>query len=161
MTLDNNTIIYPLPTDKLLNDEEKIWGIILPESYKTFIKTYNGAIPIEKVFSSCNDSYVIDRFLCILEKIKDKDLEKYDVDAVLIKNEENLTKNQCLIGIELLPIALLSGLDLLCLDYRNCNDIPKICVWKNEESTLFNPITEYVSDSISDFLNGECSKNII
>ena len=45
MYKQNQSIIYPLPTDALLKEREVAWRVKLPDDYKEFIKKENGVIP--------------------------------------------------------------------------------------------------------------------
>ena len=38
MTQQDQSIIYPLPTDALLQESEVAWKVRLPDDYKNFIK---------------------------------------------------------------------------------------------------------------------------
>ena len=50
MTIQENSIIQPIPSEELIKEKEKRWRITLPEDYKDFILKYNGCIPNEKTF---------------------------------------------------------------------------------------------------------------
>ena len=67
MYQQNQSIIYPLPTDKLLQESEVAWRVKLPDDYKKFIMRNNGFRPSKNLFSLRNRSFLIERFLCILE----------------------------------------------------------------------------------------------
>ena len=45
MPQQDQSIIYPLPTDALLQEREVAWRVKLPDDYKEFIKNENGLIP--------------------------------------------------------------------------------------------------------------------
>jgi len=49
-----------------------------------------------------------------------------------------------------LPIAELLGGDYLCLDFREDNEAPDVCVWDHEESDDFEPVTYRVAGSFSE-----------
>ncbi len=60
--------------------------------------------------------------------------------------------NPELVGYEIIPFAVLFAGDLLCLDYRE-SETPSVCVWFHEESEEWNPVTEKVADSFSEFMD--------
>ncbi|MGF9888453.1 SMI1/KNR4 family protein [Priestia megaterium] len=78
----DQSIIYPLPDDTVLSEKEGKWRINLPETYKEFVKKYNGGTPIKNRFKCSNYMYMIDRFLCILNITGERDDECYDIGAV-------------------------------------------------------------------------------
>ena len=51
-------IIYPLPTDALLQEREVVWRVQLPDDYKDFIKKENGLIPSKRYFHFGNNKMV-------------------------------------------------------------------------------------------------------
>lgn len=113
MEVKKNSIISPLPTNELLSDKERKWRIILPETYKQFIKKYNGASTVKDSFA-CNDhNYVIDRFLCILEVTGESDDEFYDIGVVRTQLDERIVSDEDLVGAELIPIAALFAGDFV------------------------------------------------
>ena len=76
----------------------------------------------------------------------------YDISVVESQIGEMLTDNEDLIGIEVLPIAESSAGDYVCLDYRENENEPCVCVWSNEESDEFAPVTYRAADSFSEFI---------
>lgn len=152
MTIQENSIIQPIPSEELIKEKEKRWRITLPEDYKDFILKYNGCIPNEKTFELEGRDYVVTRFLCILKDVKDNQNGWYDISVVESQLGERLTENEDLIGIEVLPIAELFAGDYLCLDFKNVMDSPTVCVWNHEESGDFDPSTYKVADSFSKFV---------
>ncbi|MGK0701859.1 SMI1/KNR4 family protein [Priestia flexa] len=153
MEFKDGSIIYPLPDDTLLSEKEAKWRIKLPETYKEFIKKYNGGTPIKDSFKCNSHIYAIDRFLCILKVTGERDDEYYDIGVVRTQLDERLVFDENLIGTELLPIAVLFAGDFVCLDYRNNDKEPIVCVWNHEKSSDLNPITYIVSNSFKEFLN--------
>lgn len=81
------------------------------------------------------------------------DLGEYDIDVTLTRIEERLTDNADLVGVDLLPIAILFAGDYLCLDYRESKDIPKLCVWNHEESRELGPVVYFAVSSFEDLIN--------
>lgn len=153
MEFKDGSIIYPLPDDTLLSEKEGKWRINLPETYKKFIKKYNGGTPIKDSFKCNSHIYTIDRFLCILKVTGERDDEYYDIGVVRTQLDERIVFDENLVGTELLPIAVLFAGDFVCLDYRNNVEEPIVCVWNHEESSDLNPITYIVSNSFEEFLN--------
>ena len=66
MTQKDQSIIYPLPTEALLQEREVAWKVRLPDDYKEFIMRKNSFRPSKHLFSLTDRSFVIERFLCIL-----------------------------------------------------------------------------------------------
>ncbi|WP_308123256.1 SMI1/KNR4 family protein [Priestia aryabhattai] len=130
----------------MLSEKEGKWRINLPETYKEFVKKYNGGAPIKNRFKCSNYMYMIDRFLCILNITGERDDECYDIGAVRTQLEERIVFDENLVGTELLPIAVLFAGDFVCLDYRNNVKEPTVCVRKHEESTDLNPVTSIISE---------------
>lgn len=54
MTIQDNTIIQPIPTDELLAEKERKWRLVLPADYRNFVVNYNGGIPNENHLSVIN-----------------------------------------------------------------------------------------------------------
>lgn len=152
MTIQDDTIIQPIPTNELLLEKEKKWRLIFPMDYKDFIMNYNGGIPNEKTFECNKHIYAITRFLCILKNVHETQNGWYDIGVVESQIGERLTDNEDLIGVEVLPIAELFAGDYVCLDYRNNKGIPSICIWSHEESADFDPVTYKVADTFSEFI---------
>ncbi len=152
MTIQDNTVIEPMPSDDLLIEREKKWRLVLPQDYKDFISKFNGGIPNEKEFVYNTKTYVITRFLCIIKDVQNDQNGWYDIGVVESQIGERLTDNEDLIGIEVLPIAELFGGDYICLDFRKDKVNPCVCVWSNEESGEFEPATYDIAGSFSEFI---------
>lgn len=140
MNINISDIIEPKPSEELIAEEEKMWNVKLPSSYRKFIINNNGGIPEKKFFRCNNHEYCIDRFLCILKETENNAYGSYDIDVVLTQIEDRLTDNEDLIGCELLPIAQLFAGDYLCINFNNGNIEPSICVWSHEESGELEPV---------------------
>ncbi|CAN7537495.1 SMI1/KNR4 family protein [Rossellomorea aquimaris] len=153
MEFKDGSIIYPLPDDTLLFEKESKWRIKLPDSYKEFIKKYNGGIPIKDSFKCNNHMYAIDRFLCTLQVTGEREDEYYDIGVVRTQLEERIVFDEDLVGTELLPIAVLFAGDFVCLDYSKNGEEPTVCVWNHEESSDLNPVTYMINSSFEGFLN--------
>jgi hypothetical protein len=152
MTIQENTIILPMPTVELLEEKEKKWKLMLPLDYRNFLLNYNGGIPNEKSFECNGHNYAVTRFLCILRDFHDTQLGWYDISVVESQIGERLTDNEDLIGVEVLPIVELFAGDYVCLDYRESKDNPTVCVWNHEESEDFSPVTYKASNSFTEFI---------
>lgn len=66
--------------------------------------------------------------------------------------EERIIADENLVGVEILPIAVLFAGDFVCLDFRDDKKNPSVCVWNHEESGEFDPVTYNVTDSFEKFL---------
>lgn len=152
MPQQDQSIIYPLPTDALLQEREVAWKVQLPEDYKKFIMRKNGFCPSKNLFSLQNRSFLIERFLCVLENTKDNPLGVYDIDVVVSQLDERLFVHEDILGFELVPIAALFGGDFVCLNYIEDPENPSMCIWYHEESYELEPAIEFVADSFTEFL---------
>lgn len=152
MTNQDQSIIYPLPTDALLNEREVAWKVRLPDDYKNFIMRKNGFRPSKNLFSLANRSFLIERFLCVLENTKDNPLGMYDIDVVMSQLDERLFVHEDILGFELVPIAALFGGDFICLNYIENPENPSICIWYHEESYEVDPAIEFVANNFTEFL---------
>ena len=152
MYQQNQSIIYPLPTDALLQEREVAWRVKLPDDYKEFIMRKNGFRPSKNLFSLTNRSFLIERFLCILENTKDNPLGMYDIDVVMSQLDERLFVHEDILGFELIPIAALFGGDFVCLNYVEDTENPSICIWYHEESYELEPAIELVAINFTEFL---------
>ena len=152
MYKQNQSIIYPLPTDALLQEREVAWRVKLPDDYKEFIMRKNGFRLSKNLYSVTNRSFLIERFLCILENTKDNPLGMYDIDVVMSQLDERLFVHEDILGFELIPIVALYGGDFLCLNYLEDTENPSICIWYHEESYELEPAIELVAINFTEFL---------
>ena len=151
MSQQDQSIIYSLPTDALLQEREVAWKVQLPEDYKKFIMRKNGFRPSKNSFSLKNRSFLIERFLCVLENTKDNLLGVYDIDVVMSQLDERLFVHEDILGFELVPIVALFGGDFLCLNYIEDPENPSICIWHHEESYELEPAIEFVANNFTEF----------
>ena len=152
MKIKRDSIIHPLPNEDLIKDCEEDWEVKLPEDYRNFLMNYGGCKVVENAFNDASGiDYVIDRFLTILADYKN-DNGWYDIDVIMSPISWRLTANEDLIGVEMLPIAVLFAGDLLCLDFRETPEAPTVCVWYHEESGDFDPVTSTVAQTFTEFL---------
>ena len=152
MYQQNQSIIYPLPTDALLLEREVVWRVKLPDDYKEFIKKENGVIPSKRYFHFEHNEKVIDRFLAILAISGEKTEEDYDIGVVSTQLEGRIVFDEDNVGMQLIPIAALYGGDFLCLNYLEDTENPSICIWYHEESCELEPAIELVAINFTEFL---------
>ena len=152
MEIKKDSIIYPLPSDNLLAEKEAFWRVKLPPDYKQMIKRNNGASPEAKAFKVKSHSYVLIRFLCILEAPENNEAGTFDIDVTWTQLEDRLTDDGDLLGVALLPIAVLFAGDFLCLDFRESRSNPKVCVWDHENSAELEPVSHHVADTFAEFM---------
>ncbi|WP_342986306.1 SMI1/KNR4 family protein [Streptococcus parasanguinis] len=153
MPQQDQSIIYPLPTDALLQEREVAWKVRLPEDYKEFIKNENGLIPSKRYFHFGNNEKVIDRFLAILAISGEKPEEVYDIGVVSTQLEGRIVFDEDYVGMQLIPIAALFGGDFVCLNYVKDSENPSICIWYHEESYELEPAIELVANNFAEFLD--------
>lgn len=153
MPQQDQSIIYPLPTDALLQEREVAWKVRLPEDYKEFIKNENGFIPSKRYFHFGNNEKVIDRFLAILAISGEKPEEVYDIGVVSTQLEGRIVFDEDYVGMQLIPIAALFGGDFVCLNYVKDSENPSICIWYHEESYELEPAIELVANNFAEFLD--------
>ena len=152
MYKQNQSIIYPLPTDALLQEREVAWGVKLPDDYKEFIKKENGVIPSKRYFHFEHNEKVIDRFLAILAISGEKTEEDYDIGVVSTQLEGRIVFDEDNVGMQLIPIAALYGGDFLCLNYVEDSENPNISIWYHEESYELEPVIEFLAKNFTEFL---------
>ena len=145
-------MIYPLPTDALLQEREVVWRVKLPDDYKEFIKNENGVIPSKRYFHFENNEKVIDRFLAILAISGEKTEEDYDIGVVSTQLEGRIVFDEDNVGMQLIPIAALFGGDFVCLNYVEDSENPNICIWYHEESYELEPAIEFLANNFTEFL---------
>ena len=153
MPQQDQSIIYPLPTDALLQEREVAWKVRLPEDYKEFIKNENGLIPSKRYFHFGNNEKVIDRFLAILAISGEKPEEVYDIGVVSTQLEGRIVFDEDYVGMQLIPIAALFGGDFVCLNYVKDSENTSICIWYHEESYELEPAIELVANNFAEFLD--------
>ncbi|MCY8232262.1 SMI1/KNR4 family protein [Priestia endophytica] len=153
MEVKKESVIFPLPSDSLIAKKEELWRVELPIDYKNFIKVNNGGSPQKQSFICNNHSYAINRFLCILEAPANTEMGMFDIEVIWTQLDERLTDDGDLLGVVLLPIAVLFAGDFLCLDFRESRSEPKVCVWEHENSAEFEPVSYHVADTFDEFLN--------
>ena len=145
--------VLPIPSDRRIRWFEESYRVTLPKDYKQFIKESNGAVPETNVFEYAGHEYLVERFLCLLDKPREENVYGwYDLTSVLTQLDERLIDDEDLIGMNIIPIAALFAGDFVCLDFRNIEN-PSIVIWLHEESDELSPVTKKVAENFTEFLN--------
>ena len=152
MTQEDQSMIYPLPTNVLLQERGVAWRVKLPDDYKEFIKNENGLIPSKRYFHFGNNEKVIDRFLAILAISGEKAEEVYDIGVVSTQLEGRIVFDEDYVGMQLIPIAALFGGDFVCLNFTEDPDNPSMCIWYHEESYELEPAIEFLANNFTELL---------
>ncbi|MFN3160464.1 MAG: SMI1/KNR4 family protein [Rubinisphaera brasiliensis] len=151
MELDPTTVLPP-PTTESIQSFEKAYRITLPSDFVEFLRNGNGGVPVEKVFVANHRKRVLESFLSILETPENDLMNGWcDIGVVISQLDERLIDDENLIGMNVIPIAVLFGGDFICLDFRHSQDAPAIAVWDHEQSDEFSPHLEVVADSFTEF----------
>lgn len=146
----NESIILPCPTDELLAKKEKDWGVLLPQSYKEFIKKMNGIKVTNAIIEYDSHKEGIFQFFCIMQNIENQWLEIDVISAPII---DRLVYNEECTGMEVIPIAKLDYGNYLVLDYKVPDNDPQIGVLDFEIAEELNPSIHFVFESFDDFIN--------
>lgn len=152
MNIQSDSVIYPIPDKGLIKRVEESFEIKFPVDFIDFIFKYNGAIPITRFFQYKSNRYVVDRFLCLLDNPGESDSGMYDIKVVFSQLDERIISDGDSTGAELVPFAALFAGNFVCLDYSENKTNPTICIWNNEDSGEFEPVTEKIANNINDFL---------
>ena len=140
--------VQDVVTDEILVVREKRWKKLLPESFKNFIKEYNGGILEDTIV--IDDKTYVERFLCIVPKISESSNGEYDIDAVATKFDEFMVFDENTRGYDLIPFAQLNHDSLLCLCYEDAR--PSVVLWKLEGSEKFKPNYKICFPTFDEFL---------
>jgi hypothetical protein len=138
------------PSQESITKLERYCGVALPANYKEFLMSNNGAVPTRVCTFFAHHEYVLERFLPLIDDIKNNPEGHYDILVVMTQIEERLTKDPDSEVYELIPIGALFAGDCVCLDYSE--GAPTVSVWVHDQSGLFEPYTYHVADSFSEFL---------
>lgn len=151
MKIDKNSIVSPVVSEERIKWFEKTYRVQLPKEYKEFLNKYNGAKPITNILSVNKREYIVERFLCLLDKPSEDEINGwYDLTSVLTQLDCRLIDDEDLIGMNVIPIVALFAGDFVCLDYREDKN-PSIVIWYHEESDDFEPVTEKIANNINEF----------
>ena len=97
MKIDETSVILPIPSNERISWFEKTYRVELPIEYKGFLKNYNGAKPITNILKSNGREYVVERFLCLLDKPKENEIYGwYDLTSVLTQLDYRKNVNPCI-----------------------------------------------------------------
>ncbi len=151
MDIKSETTLIP-PTVHRIKWFEQTYRVTLPIDYVEFLASGNGGVPIEKVFDANGREQVLESFLCLLDSPGEDSVNGWrDITVVISQLDERLIDDENLVGMNVIPIAVLFGGDFLCLDFRHTRDCPAIAVWDHEQSDEFSPHLEVVADSFTEF----------
>ncbi|KAF6625093.1 SMI1/KNR4 family protein [Paenibacillus sp. EKM208P] len=90
MKIQNESIISPLPDSNLIMRVEENFEIKFPKDFKEIISKKNGTIPITRCFEYKSNSYVVDRFLCLLDNPGEHDKGMYDIRVIFNQLDERI-----------------------------------------------------------------------
>ncbi|WP_336783277.1 SMI1/KNR4 family protein [Paenibacillus illinoisensis] len=153
MKLNDNTFVFPLPSEELLNVVERSLRVSFPETYRRFIQENNGVVPLTNLFSLNQCDYSIERFLCILNNSEPDSINGwYDLEVIITQIGERLKDNEDIVGMDVVPIAKLYSDDFVCLDFRETGE-PTVVIWLHKESEEFAPMLQQVAPNLSTFFN--------
>lgn len=144
-----------LKEDAVLQDElaksikelEAYCRVKFPDNYISFIEEYNVGLPEAHTFWANHKEYEIERFLGFVNDYQNSPVGEYDIAVVMAPIETYMTDNPDLIGADLIPIAKLTTGDYVCLNFKDNQEEPSVCIWSSTESDEFQPVTYEVADS--------------
>jgi hypothetical protein len=153
MEIKSDTTLPP-PTADRIKWFEKTYRVTLPIDYVEFLGSGNGGVPVENVFDANGRERVLESFLCILNDPRNDSVNGWrDITVVVSQLDERLIDDENLVGMNVIPIAVLFGGDFLCLDFRHSPDAPTIAVWDHEQSDEFSPHLKVIADSFTEFIS--------
>ena len=151
MDFEKNTTL-PSPSDERITWFECAYRISLPASYLDVLQFGNGGVPTLRIFDQGKRERLIERMLCLLNNPKvDQVNGWYDLSVVVSQLDTRLIDDENLVGMNVIPIAVLFGGDYICLDYRSSPESPSIAVWDHEASEDFLPVLDTVASSFALF----------
>lgn len=145
--------ILPAPPPGHIETLEGYYAVQLPEDYKQFVSSHNGAIPSANRFEASGVERLIERFLPILADAESHPLGWLELEVVASQLDSRLTDDVDGETINLIPIAALFAGDFLVLDYRKGPIDPTIGFWDHEASEDFAPAVTTVARSFSELLS--------
>ena len=152
MELDPASII-PAPPQGHLEAVEAYYEIKLPEDYKRFVNSSNGAVPRTARFDANGLERMIERFLPVLQDAEDDPLGWLELEVVASQLDSRLSDDPDGENINLIPIAALFAGNFVVLDYRKGPSNPTVGFWDHEASDDFAPAVTTVAKSFSEFLS--------
>jgi hypothetical protein len=122
--------------------------VVLPADYRRFLQTTNGGFPADPgvVFGRRRRS--LDYFFPLLDG-PESDWNEMDIEAVLVM-QEGLVYTGKEYGIDLVPVAYLSGGDLICLDCAKSP--PEVVEFFHEHKPNEKPSFKRISKGFTHFL---------
>ncbi|KQV56776.1 MULTISPECIES: SMI1/KNR4 family protein [unclassified Caulobacter] len=151
MEFDPATIL-PAPPPEHLETLEDYYEVQLPEDYKRFVLSHNGAIPRARRFDAAGVERLIERFLPVLADAEDHPLGWLELEVVASQLDSRLTDDPDGETVTLIPIATLFAGDFLVVDYRASALEPTIGLWDHEQSEDFAPAVTTVAKTFSELL---------
>lgn len=145
--------IIPAPPPGHLEAVEDYYGIELPDDYKRFVKSHNGAIPRTARFDVNGLERMVERFLPVLQDAEDHPLGWLELEVVASQLDSRLADDPDGENINLIPIAALFAGNFVVLDYRASPTNPTIGFWDHEASEDFAPAVTTVAKTFDEFLS--------
>lgn len=140
------------PTDDRIRWFETTYRVKLPEDYVAALRVGNGAIPSARVFHQGNRERLIERMLCLLPNPRNDQANGwYDMTVVMSQLDARLIDDENLVGMNVIPFAVLYAGDYMCLDFRASANSPVVALWDHEQSHDFQPVLETVAQSFTAF----------
>lgn len=130
-----------------IKEIEAYCRVKFPDDYILFIEEYNVGLPEAHTFWANHKEYEIERFLGFVNDYQNSPVGEYDIAVVMAPIETYMTDNPDLIGADLIPIAKLTTEDYVCLNFKDNQEEPSVCIWSSTESDEFQPVTYEVADS--------------
>jgi len=152
MPFDPASIIPPPPPGRVEMLED-YFEIPLPDDYKRFVTTHNGAVPLESRFDVAGLERAVERFLPIIQDVEGHPLGWLDLEVVASQLDSRLTDDEDGENINLVPIAAVLAGDFIVLDYRKGSEHPTIGLWDHEASEDFAPAVTTVARTFNEFLS--------
>lgn len=153
MDFQQGTALAP-PPDELIRWFETTYRVTLPADYVAALKKGNGAVPSRREFRQGRRERMIERMLCLIPEPQNDQVNGwYDLTVVLSQLDARLIDNENLVGMNVIPIALLFAGDFVCIDFRHTVESPVVAVWDHEQSRDLHPVLEPVAPSFTAFDN--------
>jgi hypothetical protein len=153
MDFEIATALAP-PTDDRIQWFETTYRIKLPNDFIAALKVGNGAVPNPRKFLQGKQERMIERMLCLLSNPRDDDLNGwYDFNVVLTQLDGRIIDDENLIGMNVIPFAVLFAGDFVCLDFRRTPECPSVAVWDHERSEELMPFFDTIAPSFSAFVD--------
>jgi hypothetical protein len=141
-----------VPTDDLIRWFEETYRVKFPGDYIAALKGGNGAVPTRKEFRQGKRERMIERMLCLIPEPQNDQVNGwYDLTVVLSQLDARLIDDENLVGMNVIPIAVLFAGDFVCLDSRRAPQSPAVAVWDHEQSRDLHPHLETVAPSFTAF----------